>query len=844
MREATVTAQPPAQSYIIKRPRLTKLLDESGARIILLCAPAGYGKTTLAREWVASRPERTVWFSGRPAIADVAALATDLAATFRSNSSAKAADSVSEVESLVAQGQPPRVLARALAAANPPGRDEILVIDDYHHAGTRDADELLPALLEVTDFRLLLTSRVLPSWFAPRLEIYGHAVVLGIRDLAFTDEEARAVLSAENASIGDALLAQASGWPALIGLAAIRGTPVRAADALEPGTLYEFFADDLLRSATPRLQEALQIFALLGDDVELSKPLLGDDYAECLSEATRRGFFARADNRAFSMHPLLRAFLIQRLRELPMEDVSARVTTVIRVLVRERRWDDCFAIAQAFPLPQCIFPPMSAALYELLDSGRLATVKRWTRIANSTDESSPLICLAEAEVALRERDVNRAQVLAELAGTGLQDAFLASKAYLTAARAAHLREDGPAVTSNVQRTLELAPDAQTRARALWIAFLHALEQQELRTESLLDDLSEALGANPEDTLRRECARGLIEVEIGDPKQALAICEKAYGLLTRVRDPLLRTNFRNLYSFATIVRADYQRTLALCGEQLAEAESSGLDFVTDHALLSRAAALIGLRKLGEAQRTLNEVQRRMDDAQTNVAVNHALMTARLRLSVTDFEGAAIHLERDISEYLPRALRGEFLAYRGLVRAVSGDEHGAKRTFADALRTSRYIDARAIAALGRAILALRAGVRDAETQAARVLQQTVNTHADAVVAACRAFPALASVGAAQPAVASALRDVLLASRDIDIGRRAGLVMPRELRQKEGLSPRERDVYELMVQGRTNREIAKALFISESTTKVHMRHIFEKLGVHSRAEAAKADVEESES
>jgi DNA-binding CsgD family transcriptional regulator len=87
-------------------------------------------------------------------------------------------------------------------------------------------------------------------------------------------------------------------------------------------------------------------------------------------------------------------------------------------------------------------------------------------------------------------------------------------------------------------------------------------------------------------------------------------------------------------------------------------------------------------------------------------------------------------------------------------------------------------------------------------------------------------------------------LLASRDIDIGRRAGLVMPRELRQKEGLSPRERDVYELMVQGRTNREIAKALFISESTTKVHMRHIFEKLGVHSRAEAAKADVEESES
>ena len=54
-REGTVTTQRQAPSYIIKRPRLTKLLDESEARVILLVAPAGYGKTTLAREWVRER---------------------------------------------------------------------------------------------------------------------------------------------------------------------------------------------------------------------------------------------------------------------------------------------------------------------------------------------------------------------------------------------------------------------------------------------------------------------------------------------------------------------------------------------------------------------------------------------------------------------------------------------------------------------------------------------------------------------------------------------------------------------------------------------------------------------
>jgi DNA-binding NarL/FixJ family response regulator len=67
-----------------------------------------------------------------------------------------------------------------------------------------------------------------------------------------------------------------------------------------------------------------------------------------------------------------------------------------------------------------------------------------------------------------------------------------------------------------------------------------------------------------------------------------------------------------------------------------------------------------------------------------------------------------------------------------------------------------------------------------------------------------------------------------------------MPREFRRTDGLSPREREVYELLIQGRTNGEIGQRLFISESTAKVHVRHIFEKLGVHTRAEAATANID----
>jgi DNA-binding NarL/FixJ family response regulator len=45
---------------------------------------------------------------------------------------------------------------------------------------------------------------------------------------------------------------------------------------------------------------------------------------------------------------------------------------------------------------------------------------------------------------------------------------------------------------------------------------------------------------------------------------------------------------------------------------------------------------------------------------------------------------------------------------------------------------------------------------------------------------------------------------------------------------------EVLGLIARGMRNAEIAKALFISQSTAKVHVRHILEKLGVRTRAEA----------
>lgn len=67
--------------------------------------------------------------------------------------------------------------------------------------------------------------------------------------------------------------------------------------------------------------------------------------------------------------------------------------------------------------------------------------------------------------------------------------------------------------------------------------------------------------------------------------------------------------------------------------------------------------------------------------------------------------------------------------------------------------------------------------------------------------------------------------------------GLRVPRNARPKQDLTPREVEVHELLAQGLTNEEIARLLYISLSTTKVHVKHIYDKLGVRSRLEAARA-------
>ncbi len=116
----------------------------------------------------------------------------------------------------------------------------------------------------------------------------------------------------------------------------------------------------------------------------------------------------------------------------------------------------------------------------------------------------------------------------------------------------------------------------------------------------------------------------------------------------------------------------------------------------------------------------------------------------------------------------------------------------------------------------------------------------------------------VRAGKSAAAHLLGDALAAASELgaeplagavsDLARRAGIRLtgaargddgdePVEALAAQGLTPRELEVLRLLGDGRSNREIGEALFISAKTASVHVTHILQKLNVTTRVQAAVA-------
>jgi DNA-binding CsgD family transcriptional regulator len=275
-----------------------------------------------------------------------------------------------------------------------------------------------------------------------------------------------------------------------------------------------------------------------------------------------------------------------------------------------------------------------------------------------------------------------------------------------------------------------------------------------------------------------------------------------------------------------------QALGLCGDLR-------LAFGTGTCFAHRAAAELGMRQFSRARRSIRLLT---ESSMYREDPFFPLEALRLQVRLLASEGAlveAIETERDIpaGKAPPRPM-GVYLSNLAIVLAAVGVSEQSRQTASRARQHGSNIEMRYCAQLADAIAedVDGDGSRFDDLAATAIVDCGRAKYLDGPVFACRVYPRLASAAAKQPEAAAILRAALTLSHDYPLARQVGInIRSEDMHEPLAvLTTRERDVLNLLLQGMTNIEIGKRLFISPSTAKVHVRHILEKLGVRTRIEA----------
>ena len=836
MSEGTNTEVSPGRRHIIKRPRLTRLMDETKARCILLVAPAGYGKTTLAAEWL-SAGRRSVWYRTDGSAADVIALAASLAHAIGRIIPGAGERLLEHMRVSARQAlEVPTLVDMLVQDVSTWPDDAWLVVDDYQRlSAAEDSEAFIEELLSRSPLRVVITSRVRPNWATARRILYGELCEVPRSALAMNREEVIEVIP-EVEGEAPGLVALADGWPAVIGLAAHSQTLASIDPAPLPSTLYDYFAEELLKAAAPGLQWDLCKIAIAPrTTAEFVRTFLGAQRAsEVINEGDRLGFFQPDQADGIRIHPLLRRFLLAKLTEHPSEEVRSTVVAVGRIFVATRRWDDAFEIVTTFESDELLIELIEASVDNLLASGRLASLAAWIAYADSRPVRAPILALAKANLALRRGAVKEAITLGLAAAA---DRGLAGRGLVVAGRAAHLSfEDAYAL--DLHRRAERAASTPDDIReAIWGQFVCASDLELEEATTILTQLENVVAATPDGQIQLATGHLALGVHRGGIDDSLAHARAAESLLAQARDPLARTSFLNNFADALVVAADYKAALAVVDQELHEVETFRLRFAAPYATLVRAAALCGCGKTQAAAdlcaATLDEYE--SSDVYIRLSARMILARACLLQGAHDAVVEIIPESNDVG--VTRALSGHYAATRALALFAAGRTTEAQAEAHRASTLTKGLEAHTLAAWTIVATQLRDGdVTTGIDHAARLTFRGGDRNS--LVTAYRVVPELLGRIRDSEEFRAPMFRLLEQTEDVDLARRHGIDLPKHSRrQRSGatLSDRESEVAELLLQGMSNREIGRALFISEVTVKVHLRHIFSKLNARSRTQAA---------
>jgi LuxR family transcriptional regulator, maltose regulon positive regulatory protein len=510
---------PRSRRGLVLRPRLSERLDRGTAsKLVLVSAPAGFGKTTLLTGWLAARPaaladERlAAWLSLDRGDNDPVSFWAYVIAALRT-----VASGVGETAlALLDAPQPPpieTVLTTLLNDLGAVAGEIVLVLDDYHVIDGREVQDGMAFLLDhlPPGLHVVIASRADPGLPLPRLRARGELVEIRAAELRFTPDEAAAYL---NGMMGLRLAAQdvaalegrTEGWIAALQLAALsmQGRDdvagFIAGFAGDDRYVVDYLAEEVLQRQSDHVQAFLLQTSILG---RLSGPLCdavtGQGDGKAMLGALDRGnlFLVSLDDRRrwYRYHHLFADVLQARLLdEQPgqVPDLHRRASAWY-----ERNGEQSMAIGHALAaedferaadLAELAIPAMARTRQE-------ATVRGWLEVLPdevvrvrpvlSVNFAGALLTGGELEgVEGRLRDAERwldpatgdreepPVPPAQMVVTDEEEyRRLPGTIEMYRAGLALARSDLPGTVRHAQRTLELAPDDDHLSRASAAALL-------------------------------------------------------------------------------------------------------------------------------------------------------------------------------------------------------------------------------------------------------------------------------------------------------------------------------------------------------------------------------------
>ncbi len=351
---ATKLFIPPTRPGLISRPRLVDRLNSCaypGCKLILITAPAGYGKTTLATEWLDSLQSgashvnetgyRVAWISLDEGDNDPVRFFSYFYA---------ALNQIEGINSILGKGAlgllqsnqlpPPEITLTSLIneIASFPG-NIILVLDDYHLIDNRSIHDALYFFLEnlPPQMHLVIATRDDPHLPLSRFRTRGQMTELRATDLRFTPPEAaeylNRVMGLELSSDDIASLeVRTEGWIAGLQLAALSMQGYKDAASLinaftgSHRLVQDFLIDEVLSQQSESIQEFLLFTSILD---QLTGPICDaltqqNNSQSTLESLERANLFIipqDSERRSFRYHHLFAELLRLRLEQTQPERI-------------------------------------------------------------------------------------------------------------------------------------------------------------------------------------------------------------------------------------------------------------------------------------------------------------------------------------------------------------------------------------------------------------------------------------------------------------------------------------------------------------------------------------------